>query len=64
LELLARLQSTIGGSRETELKLLAVSPTSTPDWVRVVTIVTPVANAPSALRNWRTRVSAASVTGS
>jgi hypothetical protein len=42
---------------------LAVSPTSTPDRVRVVTMVTPVANAPRALRNWRTRVSGASITG-
>src|SRR3954452_8124160 len=51
---LARLHSTIGGSRDTELKLLAVSPTSIPSAERVETTVTPVANAPSALRNDRT----------
>ena len=48
--LLARLQSTIGGSRETELKLLAVMPTGVPSAAFVVTMVTPVANIPSARR--------------
>src|SRR5262245_39578067 len=50
---LARLHSTIGGFRETELKLLAVSPMSVPSIARVVTMVTPVANAPRALRKAR-----------
>jgi hypothetical protein len=50
---LARLHNTIGGSSETELKLLAVRPTSMPSAERVDTTVTPVANAPSALRKER-----------
>src|SRR5579863_2715507 len=41
----------MGGSSDTELKLFAVSPKSRPTALRVVTIVTPVAKAPSALRN-------------
>ncbi len=52
-EVLARLHSTIGGLSDTELKLFAVSPTSRPSAARVVTIVTPVAKAPSALRRAR-----------
>src|SRR5690606_21977575 len=48
LDDLANDQSTIGGSSDTELKLLAVTPTGTPPGPRVVTIVTPVANLPSA----------------
>jgi hypothetical protein len=39
----------MGGSSETELKLLAVRPTSSPSAPRVVTTVTPVANEPRAL---------------
>jgi hypothetical protein len=45
---LARLQSTKGGSRETELKLLAVIPTGSPVDDLVVIIVTPVVYAPRA----------------
>src|SRR5215207_8691206 len=48
-EVLARLHSTMGGFSDTELKLLAVRPTSLSP-KRVVTMVTPVAKAPSALR--------------
>src|SRR5919112_1228465 len=43
-----RLQSTSGGSRETDEKELAVRPSSLPDGEQVVTIVTPVANRPRA----------------
>ena len=50
-EVLARLHSTSGGVNDTELKLFAVSPIGVPSAVRVVMIVTPVANVPSALRN-------------
>src|SRR4249919_1722513 len=50
-DLRSRLHSTIGGSSDTELKLLAVSPTSSPLTPRVVTTVTPVVNEPRALRN-------------
>src|SRR3569623_415433 len=50
-EVFARLHSTSGGFSETELKLLAVKPSGVPSAVRVVMMVTPVANAPSALRN-------------
>jgi hypothetical protein len=46
----ARLHSTIGGVSDTELKLLAVMPTGEPSPARAVTIVTPVANMPSAWR--------------
>ena len=49
----ARLHSTRGGCSDTELKELAVSPTSSPVAVRAVTMVTPVANMPSASRNSR-----------
>jgi len=48
---LARDHSTKGGSRETELKLLAVTPTGLAFSSIVLTMVTPVANCPSALRN-------------
>ena len=44
----ARLHSTSGGLSETELKLLAVTPTGEPSASVVVTMVTPVANMPSA----------------
>ena len=47
---LLRLHSTMGGSSDTELKLLAVTPTSR-SLPRAVTMVTPVAKEPSALRN-------------
>ena len=47
----ARLQSTSGGSSETELNELAVKPTSSPVGARALTMVTPVANMPSASRN-------------
>src|SRR5271170_7968954 len=50
-EFRARLQSIIGGSSETELKLLAVTPTGVPSAAQAVTMVTPVAKAPSARRN-------------
>src|SRR3989449_2732490 len=49
----ARLQRTIGGSRDTEEKLFAVKPISAPAGPRVVTIVTPVAKEPNASRNVR-----------
>src|SRR3989344_2367574 len=48
-----RLHSTSGGASDTELKELAVSPTRSPAAVRAVTMVTPVANMPSASRNSR-----------
>jgi hypothetical protein len=47
----ARLHSTSGGASDTELNELAVSPTSVPSAERAVTMVTPVANMPSASRN-------------
>ena len=40
----------MGGSSDTELKLLAVSPTGLPSAARVVITVTPVAKLPSAAR--------------
>ena len=46
-----RLHSTSGGESDTELKELAVSPTSSPVTERAVTIVTPVANMASDARN-------------
>src|SRR6218665_3879398 len=49
----ARLHSTSGGSSDTELKELAVSPTNLPAALRAVTMVTPVANMPRASRNAR-----------
>ena len=45
------LQRISGGSIESELKLLAVTPMLVPSDVRVVIIVTPVAKLPSARRN-------------
>ena len=48
---LAKLLSTSGGDSDTELNEFAVSPTKVPAAVRAVTIVTPVANMPSAVRN-------------
>src|SRR5271155_799098 len=50
---LARLQRIMGGSSDTELKLLAVTPTRDPSGPTAVTMVTPVANAQGALRNSR-----------
>src|SRR5271156_5653185 len=49
-EVRARLQSTMGGDSDTELKLFAVTPTGLPAASVVVTIVTPVVTAPSACR--------------
>src|SRR6218665_3088592 len=49
----ARLHSTSGGSSDTELKELAVSPTNLTAALRAVTMVTPVANMPRASRNSR-----------
>lgn len=49
-EVFARLHNTMGGSSETELRLLALSPTSPSSLSCVVTMVTPVAKEPSALR--------------
>jgi hypothetical protein len=43
----------MGGSSETELKLLAVRPTSPASSERVVTMVTPVVKLPKALRRAR-----------
>jgi hypothetical protein len=47
----AKLHSTKGGDRETELKEFAVKPTKVPSLARAVTMVTPVANMPKAPRN-------------
>src|SRR3954462_6076527 len=49
----ARLHSTSGGSSDTELKELAVSPKKRPSSSRVVMTVTPVANWARASRKWR-----------
>ena len=46
-----RLHKTSGGVSDTELKELAVRPTGWPSAVSAVTMVTPVANMPSAARN-------------
>src|SRR5204863_7614778 len=46
----ARLQSTIGGSSDTELKELTVRPAGWPSAPSVVTRQTPVGNVPSAAR--------------
>jgi hypothetical protein len=46
----ARLHKISGGSSDSELKLLAVSPTKRPSGARVAMIVTPVAKR---LRHWR-----------
>src|SRR5260370_32327223 len=47
----ARRHSTSGGFRETEVNELTVTPAGRPSLLRVVTIVTPVANCPRARRN-------------
>jgi len=47
------LHSTKGGVSDTEVKEFAVIPWSLPSRSRVVMIVTPVANAPNALRSSR-----------
>src|SRR3970282_335136 len=47
---LSRLQRRRGGSNETELKLLAVTPTDSPEGPLSVTTVTPVGKLPRALR--------------
>lgn len=49
----AKLQSTKGGSKETELNELAVKPSIEPSAKRVVITVTPVANCDKAVRKWR-----------
>ena len=46
-----RLHSTSGGESDTELKEFAVRPITWPSAARAVTMVTPVANMPSAARN-------------
>jgi hypothetical protein len=43
-----RLHNTNGGVSDTELNELAVNPTKEPSVARAVTMVTPVANMPSA----------------
>ena len=48
-----RLHRTKGGLNDTELKELAVTPTSSPLGVRTVTMVTPVANMAKEARNSR-----------
>src|SRR5450759_89948 len=48
------LHSTRGGLSDTEVNELAVIPCNLPSRLRVVTMVTPVANEPSALRSSRT----------
>jgi len=48
---LAMHTRTRGGSSDTEVNEFAVKPRGVPDASRVVTIVTPVTNAPSAARN-------------
>ncbi|MNP25563.1 hypothetical protein D3C76_1183770 [compost metagenome] len=53
LERLSRLQRISGGSRDTELKLLAVTPTRLPCGSAAVTTVTPVAKLPRARRKAR-----------
>ncbi|MCY1447084.1 hypothetical protein D9M71_636870 [compost metagenome] len=53
LERLSRLQRISGGSSDTELKLLAVTPTLWPSVPQAVTMVTPLAKLPRARRNWR-----------
>src|SRR5207253_3312159 len=50
---LARQTSSSGGSSETEVKLLTVSPAGDPSAPWQVTTVTPVAKQPSASRNVR-----------
>jgi hypothetical protein len=55
-----RLHKTKGGESETELKELAVNPTSAPSASRAVMMVTPVAKLPKASRNSRVEKSGAS----
>src|SRR4051794_41725710 len=50
---LARHTSSNGGSSDTEVKLLTVSPAGSPSSLRQVTTVTPVAKQPSASRKVR-----------
>ena len=47
----AKLHKTSGGVIDTELKELAVSPINLPCAERAVTMLTPVANMPKAMRN-------------
>ena len=51
LLLLERHQSSSGGSSDTEVKELAVTPTGSPSGRTAVTTVTPVANSPNASRS-------------
>ena len=60
LALFDRLHNTSGGDSDTELKELAVKPIASPALVRVVTMVTPVANWPSAFLKSRGSKSGAS----
>src|SRR5229473_2888025 len=48
-----RLNNTRGGSRETELNELTVTPWGVPSSPRAVTTATPVGNMPSVFRNIR-----------
>src|ERR1035437_9408989 len=41
-----------GGSSDTDVKELAVRPCASPAWLRIVTMATPVAKCPQAMRNW------------
>src|SRR5258708_38521042 len=49
--LLSTQNSTSGGSSDTEVNELAVSPCDSPSRLRIVTIATPVAKRPQAIRN-------------
>src|SRR5215813_11009672 len=55
----AMLKETSGGSSETELNELAVTPIGEPSWLTQVTIVTPVAKCPNARRRSQTSVACA-----
>jgi hypothetical protein len=60
----AKLHNTKGGSKDTELKELAVKPTKAPSGARAVTMVTPVANRPNARRKlWGVTASVAGSVG-
>src|SRR6266571_5091295 len=59
----ARLHNTSGGSSETELKELTVTPWKQPSGKRTVTTVTPVANCASVRRKWSVEKSGAEAPG-
>ena len=59
-----RLHSTSGGFSDTESKVLQVSPSGVPSAAIAVTMVTPVANAPSALRKSRGSIAELSLASS